>query len=1090
MNRIRFAFFRLGITGFALGLLATGCASPHMKGAPFYTGGGTARPGSREEPINIWPLFYYHKPDLRILWPVFEKTDDWLAIRPLMSVYGLKDQRPVYNVLWPIARFDPHRKRYRVFPVFWGEKTATVFPLYWHRGEPFGAQGGSSTMIPLWHVERDAQGHNTHVLWPLLHFKNRESRTGWRAWPLLGSYRDTTAKKHYRFVAWPFGHDWHDAHANERFQTLFPIYIYTSLPSEKHVLSPIAAAGWTKSGDRWHGVLPLYFTARFGEERTFGTLLGGFRKDGPDASWFFTPLLSGGYHDEHRGGRIFILGPLAHARWSEDGRRHHLFPVYSAAKHADRSHWASLLYGHGTRKSDASGWRYLIPFFISTYDEDRSSLISLLGGWRREGDGGQWMAVPLLSGGHWGEKRGAVYALGPLAHARWSETARSSHVLPFFYRSENADGRRFVSPLWMSGATSAGDAWRTVPLLYWHSGNERRQRTLTPLAAWGSAAKSNERWHTVLPFYYRHVSDKGALTATLLGGTQRRADGRRWLLYPLASWGSRGSDSARAWVLAPFFHWNRDAQGSAHHLLPFYYWDGRDKTFVSPATVTWPHADGGRTTLVPPALSWLTASNRRKDLWALGPLAHFSWGEQAGPHHVFPIYYRNPNTGTFASLPATRWKNRDGSRTTLIPPALSWLTASDKRRDLWALGPLAHFSWGQERGSHHVFPLYYRNPESKTFVSLPVARWKNSDASRTTLIPPALSWLTTSNRRKDLWLLGPLAHFSWGEQAGTHHVFPLYYRNPNTGTFLSLLVSRRKENGAESWLIPPVLGGYWNHGNEKEVAALLGLFYNAWGHPTRAPSGHLLPLYMHRGKKVVYTPIAGWNKEGDRGFVYPLTPLFGIRTGLDAGSWLFPIYSYTRDKQRDAMNLKVLWGGYQRDGARRSSGLFPLYGYRNHVAPESETDSRRHALYGKSFWSLPACWYKNQTRARGDIETRIRQNGFFPLWSYARNETPSLGAEDVKGSFLLFLFRHQREIKPTVSKPELKRETALTSVLWYLWRREQEDDGVSVEAFPFIVYNRKGDEFKRITFLYRFFRYERDAEGIRLDLLFIPLKRP
>ena len=1004
----------------ALSGLSSGCASPQMKGTPFYTGAETARPDAAEERVNVWPLFYYRAPALSVLWPLLEKTDDHFALRPLMSVYGLQDSRPVYNVLWPLARFDPHGRKYRVFPVFWSEKSATVFPLYWHRGEPFGATGGTSTMIPLWHFERDPKGFNAHVVWPFAHVKRRGEESGFRLWPLYGSYRDGSER--YRFALWPLGHDWSHERKTERFQTLFPLYMYARFPEDRYFLSPLAAAGWEKSGDRWHGVLPLYFAARYGEEHTFGTLLGGWRRDGHSATWLFTPLLTGGASERDRGGRFFLLGPLAHALWSEAGRRHHALPFYAAAKHPDRSYWISLLYGHGSGDAGAAGWRYLMPVFLARHGEDRRSLVTLLGGYRREGNRGQWLALPALSGGTWAEREGSLFLLGPLAHRRWSETARSSHALPFYYRSEDADGRLFVSPLWLAGAHADGDLWRTVPLLYWHSGNERRRRTLTPLASWGSAEAANERWHTILPFYYRQVSERGALTATLLGGTQRTADGRRWLLYPLASWGSRGPDSARLWVLAPFFHWNRDAEGSAHHLLPFYYWDGRDRTFVSLATVAWSRPDGSRTTLIPPALSWLTARDRRRDLWALGPLAHFSWGEERGSHHVFPLYYRNPNTGTFASLPAARWKNRDGSRTTLIPPALSWLTARDRRRDLWALGPLAHFSWGEERGSHHVFPLYYRNPNTGAFLSLPYCRWK--------------------------------------------------------------------EGHTDIRLIPPALSVYWNDGEEREIMAALGLFRNRWGHAERPPRGHLLPLYLYRGRDAFYSPLVGWNRERDRGFVYPLTPFLGVRTGNDAGSWLFPLYSYTRDRQRDALTLNLLWGGYERDGARRSSGFFPLYGYRNHVAPAAETGAVPPGLYGKSFWSLPACWYKNQTRVVPEGETVMRRNGFFPLWSYARNETPATGSETANSSFLLFLYRHRREAKPDPADPERIRKTGLSSVLWYLWRKEREDDRVSVDVFPSITYDRRGDEFKRVTFLWRFFRYERAPDGVRLDLLFVPLRRP
>ena len=47
----------------------------------------------------------------------------------------------------------------------------------------------------------------------------------------------------------------------------------------------------------------------------------------------------------------------------------------------------------------------------------------------------------------------------------------------------------------------------------------------------------------------------------------------------------------------------------------------------------------------------------------------------------------------------------------------------------------------------------------------------------------------------------------------------------------------------------------------------------------------------------------------------------------------------------------------------------------------------------------------------------------------------------------------------------------------------------SVDVFPAITYDRKGDDFKKVTFLWRVFRYERGKDGRKLDLLFVPRVR-
>jgi hypothetical protein len=63
-------------------------------------------------------------------------------------------------------------------------------------------------------------------------------------------------------------------------------------------------------------------------------------------------------------------------------------------------------------------------------------------------------------------------------------------------------------------------------------------------------------------------------------------------------------------------------------------------------------------------------------------------------------------------------------------------------------------------------------------------------------------------------------------------------------------------------------------------------------------------------------------------------------------------------------------------------------------------------------------------------------------------------------------------------------------VLWRLWHYERRNGNVSVDVFPSISYDRKTDGFRRISCLWRFYRYERAADGRKkLDVLFVPLMR-
>ncbi|MGO9587083.1 MAG: hypothetical protein ACLP2Y_12880 [Limisphaerales bacterium] len=157
-----------GLTGL---LFATGCSTTAMKGTPFYTGEYSRRQGAVEDRVNVWPAFYYREPALSVLWPLFEMTDDHVAVRPLFSVYGLDQTNHQYNVLWPLTELDRRTDDNWTFPVFWGDSYFVLFPLYWHYGEPLGNEGGSDSLFPLWILSR--KENNRFSLWrpwPLAHF--------------------------------------------------------------------------------------------------------------------------------------------------------------------------------------------------------------------------------------------------------------------------------------------------------------------------------------------------------------------------------------------------------------------------------------------------------------------------------------------------------------------------------------------------------------------------------------------------------------------------------------------------------------------------------------------------------------------------------------------------------------------------------------------------------------------------------------------------------------------------------------------------------------------------------------------------------
>jgi hypothetical protein len=1111
-------------------VLAGGCASPEMKGTPFYTGEYEEGEGEPEDRVNLWPLLYHRDPALSILWPLGELTEDHFAIRPVFSIYGLNKDEQIYNIVWPIAQIDMQRKEHRVFPLLWwggdggGSDYCVVFPLYWHYGDPFfGRRRGLNSLFPLWWYKRDKEEFRFFLPWPIIGGRNWNGEYGWHAWPLAGSYWED--KKSHDWALWPLAHRWNNPGAEEAGHCVMPFY-WNSQDKDSYAMFTFPV-GWGAAPDReesWHMVVPFYLTASGKQSRSFYTLLGGYSRQGKSWDWLLWPLLAGGQSGESYSESNYLLGLIRNESYRNDQggeRKQRVFPLY---------------------------W----------YNRDRAR--------------GNLFVLPLLSNWQWDKDWSDTVLLAGLFRNRTGRDRLKQHAIPFYYYSRTGQSSLFLSLLYSQGYQPARKrSWRLVPPLFYHETDQDGHALITPLWAQGRSGEAG--WNALIPLYYKSQDGDERTFATLLGWRTADATGSRWFALPLLGGGRLTKDTGDVWGLGPLVHSQWDAQGSGSHVLPLYYWNGWTRTFaslpvarwrnddqttttliplalswvtagekrsdlwilgplahaswgpeggpwhvlpilyksggtfVSPALSWWNNERGGRTTLVPPAISWLTRGEQRSDLWLAGPLAHFSWGPQGGPWHVFPLIYRDGKTSISPLI--SSWNHADGRRTTLIPPALSWLTRGEQRSDLWLAGPLARFSWGPQGGPWHVFPLAYQNGD--TFISPLAATWQRNDGRTTTLIPPALSWLTKGEKRSDLHLLGPLARFSWGPEGGPRHVFPLFYQNKST--FVSLPYATWKDGSCVNRLFPPLLSAYSRNGKQRDLWSLLGLFHNQWGDPDRANNGHFFPFYSYRAGKYVYTPLFGWDKKA----AYFPTPLFGTRRGDTSGFWLGPLFSYKNKPSADRTRIKFLQlGKYKRRGEKSESYLFPLYYYENKGPVDSvpEGDGYRSGEYGKSFFSLPACWYDNLSRViKRDGEVAWRKNtkrsGIFPLYSYSNKTISIAGKERTRGRFLMFLYDYKREIKPSEDKPGTTDDYTRSRVLWRMWHYERSNGDVSVDVFPAITYDKKKNGFKKISFLHKVFRYEkkpkrstkinilyrlfryvkRPGKSSKLDILFIPLMR-
>lgn len=913
-SQIASAFFwRSFAIGFGalLAVFASGCASTGMKGTPFYSGEYAKREGPAEERVNLWPLFYYRPPGLSALWPVFEKSDEHLALRPFYSVYGLDREKREYNVLWPLAQFDQQNKDHHILPFFWGGGARAAddyrvgFPLYWHYGHPMDdAVGGLDTLFPLWFLERHGTTRTSvYAPWPFVHYMRDGRRTGWHVFPFAGSYGD--GNEYFRFQAALLADQWGNAREGRAGSMVLPFYFYERRKDEWDFYSLPWSSGHTADRD-WSCILPLWYHSR-----------------------------------------------------------------------------------------DASGTLTVSPFW-----QHAASANPAQGGW--------------------------------------------SGALPLLYHSYGPQGSTTLSPLWLARTRSNVNetSWSALLPVYYRGGNQASSLLVTPL--WAQGARSNANWQLLLPLYFGREEGADKFWATPFGGLRTAAGQRSWMIYPLLSWGTPRADGGEFWALAPLVHADWTRTNSQSHVVPFYYFNSATRTFLSLAWTRW-YGEGTTNSVVPPLLSWVTSDRDSTDLYYALGLGKCSWGARPGAQYLLPVFYRDRQQHMFLSPLWCSWPTDNGSMV-VIPPLLAWEDTQPHRTDFHTCLCLGNFSSGARPGAQWFLPFFYQDKRQQTFLSPVWASWLSAGNSTNTCLPFALSWLTEQEQRKDLTVLLGLGNFSWGAKPEASYLLPFFYSDPETKEFYTLLFGR--DPGAD-------------------------------------------------------------------GFFYYATPLAGVRHGEHTGSWVFPLYSHTRDTKTGDVDDWLLWGNHWKHGGVSRTVFFPLFGYHNFGSLEqAPRDGRGWAHYGKDFFCLPICWYRNEAYYRPapvpqpvasvskankqsapkPRPTPLREDkfshGVFPLWSYANNATPAQGRQNIEGSIVLWLYDYLREVEPLTKAPAGTNDYTRARVLWHLWHYERHNGDVSVDLFPGITYDRKTDGYKKISWLWRVFRYERSKDGgKKLDLLCIPFMR-
>lgn len=710
------------------------------------------------------------------------------------------------------------------------------------------------------------------------------------------------------------------------------------------------------------------------------------------------------------------------------------------------------------------------------------------------------------------DENDSIWWLGGLGGHRQN----TDWFLPFYLNYNSKDEQGFYTLPWFSRSGPSGKASGIPLLLSWKETKANGDESLDVLVGLfrSSTSSTGERSGRFIPFYAYEPDLFLSLPYSHIESETRTYD----ILPLLLSWQSQdsatGTEAMNA--LGGLYHQRRGTDGlDRAWLFPAYYRDQQDGLFLSPLWAS--RKDSWRA--VPPLLSWRShdAATGADSDFVLGGLFHRRRGVAGLDRDwLFPLYYRDQHDGIFVS---PLWA-RDKDSWSAIPPLLSWQSHDpDTGADsIYSLGGLFHRRRGAEGLDRDwLLPFYFRDEASSLFLSPLYAKSKN-----TTAFPLLLAW---RNREKEgsVKTRALLGLVGWERNAENElvdsYAFPFYQVTGDSVVSLAY-VSYEERNGNQLRCIPPLLS-WQSHDpatGRKDTFGLLGLFMLRTGVPEGQGASRLLPFYAYDAEAGYFlTPLFG--HFGGEGVMkhYWFTPLVGTTSGRETGWWVFPICG--RLDTADEEKFWVLWGSqvtdHEGDSARAS--FFPIFSWERRGDLEAITQamdtgvplnttnhvyasaSSRYLLLGgnrhraearaDAKWNLPAT---NSLSTTQMVYTENADAGFFPVWGRDDERRMVFEGNDLredatceKFSILYFLYDRRYEYSETKEHEYIRKR-----VLWHLWHYEKLNGDVSVDVFPAITYDRRADGFKKTSFLWRFFRYEKSPEGGRkLDLLFLPILR-
>ena len=204
--------------------------------------------------------------------------------------------------------------------------------------------------------------------------------------------------------------------------------------------------------------------------------------------------------------------------------------------------------------------------------------------------------------------------------------------------------------------------------------------------------------------------------------------------------------------------------------------------------------------------------------------------------------------------------------------------------------------------------------------------------------------------------------------------------------------------------------------------------------------------------------------------------------------WFLLAGEYRRAPREDLTRFPLLFKHQRWRGSAGPAGRGPhdRQGWRfnalllAHGASLDYTETRLPAAAVNSGSSPRAAF--NEPMHRGE-------SGLFPLWNYQCERSATGRWTRASGNLLLALFdyRHEQGRAPPDPAPH---DYSRWRVLFRLYHHERLNGATSIDLFPAITIDRDpAAGTRKVSFLWRLFRYERAPGSRAVDLLFLPVWR-